>query len=176
MVTPYIYRKMLSEQIPVPDINPQEFRQAINGNPTNCIINGARLLNPTTKNVSIDVSFQILDNLPVITSGVTRTGKPIRDSLYHDTAKDYNVTVNFPVTKSTGTGYIEVNNTHELYGILQEAVRQNTDYTLPDIYCLDCNADFVLYILEGTRLKLESEEYAFFNYEIIVCDGGDDGD
>lgn len=149
------------KQIPINEINYADFKEAINEKPTLCYINGARANNPNNKNISIDVSFKILDSVVITAPGTSNTGK----TLYYDNIIPYydemdienkNVTLNFKVSKTVERGIIEVNNTHELYNILAIALKSKglmdkTEKGSINLYYADINE-----YLEDTKLLLYS--------------------
>ena len=171
----------LNDQLPVPDCTEKDFRKALHDTTANCIINGARLLNPNCKNVSVEVSFQIIDDLIVKTHGTTKTGREIIPDLYERNiypeynANEWNVTVVFPV-KNYGNGKVEVNNNMELYNILREGIRQSINHKINKRYSIILTSEELDGYLSFTEVILESWEYAEGKYEICCFNVGDDGD
>jgi len=118
---------IFDKQIPVTDINAKEFKESIQDTQILCSVNGVRVNNPFTKGVNIDVSFKILDDLDILTSGTSITGKTINKTSLCESdiinANGSNVTLNFDVSKYDKKGVIEVNNTHEFYNIFAIALK-----------------------------------------------------
>lgn len=122
---------LFDKQIPVNDIDGFAFKKAILNERVICIINGARVNNPDTKNVTVDVSFRIRDNFEMINPGTSATGKTLSTSPIYDygnnkkicNVKGKNVTLRFNALKTEEKGVIRVINEHELYNIIATVLK-----------------------------------------------------
>lgn len=117
---------IFDKQIPVNNINVNAFKKAIVNKNVKCSINGVRVNNPDTKNVTVDISFKILCDFEMINPGTSATGKPLSTSPMFgygnnnklSNVKGKNVTLTFNALKTKEKGVILIINKHELYNIV----------------------------------------------------------
>lgn len=165
------------KQIPVTDITAWEFKSSIQDTQILCAINGVRVNDPFRKGVNIDVSFKILNDLNIITSGTSITGKELQRidiNPYFDekNINGNNVTLNFDANIYS-KGMIEVNNTHELYSIFAIALKSKGLMSNAETGSIivehnkinDCLIDTKLYL---TTVKVLSDKN---NLEVIAKAG-----
>ena len=124
---------LFDKQIPVTDVDSFYFKTAINGRLIKCFINGARVNNPFTKNVNVDVSFKIIEDLEVVSPGTSITGKTLSTAPIWNlppgkedkkaNVKGKNVTLNFDVLKNEEKGVIQIINEHELYNVVATVLK-----------------------------------------------------
>ena len=164
---------LFKPQMPVPDMSSREFKETIEDRPVKCKINGAKVYNPNQKNVTIDVSFNIQEELKVLTYGLTPTGRATNDA-YTINAKDKNVTLNFELNKTDKKLYGEILNYHELYNITRIALVQKNLMDEDDQSGIFITYDILESCLKGTILKISTNRYDALNYEVISEENEDD--
>ena len=126
---------LFSPQIPINEVDANNFKKAIENKKAKCLINGVRVNNLNSKRVNLDISFNILEDIYIVTPGTSITGKPLYNPINNKSLIDKdnektniygkNVTLNFDVVQDVAKDTIIVFNEHEVYTIIETALKSN---------------------------------------------------
>ena len=166
---------LFNKQNPVPQIDHLKFIRAITDKQVKCLINGATVNNPTKQNVTVDISFRILDDLEMTTPETSITGNILDADDKKINVRDKNVTLRFDAIKSQYKNFIEIDNTYNLYSIIS-TVLINKGLMESTKDSITINYDKLDYLISGNEVYLTSKEVFTFErnrtLEVTAINGG----
>ena len=166
--TTIVTRPLLFDfQIPVADVDSLAFKEAIEDKEVLCFINGIRVNNPRYKDVSIAISFKIMEELEVYNPGTSVTGKSLfKNSISKENVQFKNVTLTFDVNKTIEDRVIEITNEHEVYSIISNVLKSKGLMDKSETGSIRVYYPRLNGFLSGAKVYLTSTKIRMSTYEV----------